>query len=353
MIEAALAAGLASEGSTSSCLGVVPTPTGGLDLRRRRGPGAVISASHNPYADNGIKLFAPVGASSPMPTRSASRPSSTASSPAPHPRWRPRPEPRSDRPLSVGSVAAMGRLVVDSIDGRRLDGMRVVVDCANGARRPTTPPRCCAASVPPSRSCTTVPTAATSTTDCGSTHPEDLQVRGGRPRCHLGLAFDGDADRVLAVDETGRPGRRRPDHRPVRDRPPRAGCTGRRHRRGHGDDQPRVPPGDGRRGASPWSRPRSATATSSRPSSGAAGSSAASSRVTSSSAIWPPPATACSPRLQLLDLVRASGRPLSELAAKAMTRFPQVLSNVRVAVPARRHRHRDVRHRRPGRARPG
>ena len=78
-------------------------------------------------------------------------------------------------------------------------------------------------------------------------------------------------------------------------------------------------------------RPRSATATCSRRSRPPAARSAASSPATSCWPTWPPPATACWPAPQLLDLLVRSGRPLSELAAAAMTQLPQVLVNVQVA----------------------
>ena len=113
-------------------------------------------------------------------------------------------------------------------------------------------------------SCHDAPDGVNINDGCGSTHPEALQrevVASGRD---AGLAFDGDADRVLAVDHTGRPGRRRPAHRHLRPRPPGAGRAGRRHGGRHRHDQPRLPPGHGRRTASPWSRPTSATATCSR-----------------------------------------------------------------------------------------
>ena len=80
---------------------------------------------------------------------------------------------------------------------------------------------------------------------CGSTHPEDLQARVLAVGADAGLAFDGDADRVLGVDADGRAGRRRSPHRHLRRGPSPAGRAGRRHRRGDGDGQPRLPLGHG------------------------------------------------------------------------------------------------------------
>ena len=90
---------------------------------------------------------------------------------------------------------------------------------------------------------------ATSTSGCGSTHPDELQTAVAARGADLGVAFDGDADRVLAVDGRGDARRRRPDHRPVRHRPagPRP-ASRERHGRGDRDVEPRVPPGDGEAG---------------------------------------------------------------------------------------------------------
>ena len=125
MLEAAFVAGLASEGVVVHRLGVVPTPVVAFEAARRDCLGAVISASHNAYRDNGIKLFARGGTKLPddveerieadvagaCPGPAASRPSSSTS--------------RTARPTATTSSAAL--------EGRRLDGLRIVVDAANGA----------------------------------------------------------------------------------------------------------------------------------------------------------------------------------------------------------------------------
>src|SRR5207302_6937819 len=133
MLEAALAAGLAAEGANVGLLGVLPTP-GVAWLSAADGcPAAVISASHNPYPDNGIKLFAPGGRklSDETETRLAAEVEALRS------------------PVlsgaQVGRVAPSAgteryeRALAASIEGRRLDGLRVIVDCANGAASAVAP----------------------------------------------------------------------------------------------------------------------------------------------------------------------------------------------------------------------
>ncbi len=199
-LEAALAGGLAAGGASPQTLGVVPTPTLAWACAQRSVPGAVISASHNPWADNGIKFFAAGGrkladeveeeleavldALLADPAQAVGALDEVPLAPAP-------------------GAAAWLDAVVASTEGRRLDGLRVVVDCANGASSALAPEalRRLGAHVEVLHA---APDGRNINAGCGSTHPDDVSRLVVDTGAHVGLAFDGDADRVLAVDETGR-----------------------------------------------------------------------------------------------------------------------------------------------------
>jgi phosphoglucosamine mutase len=203
LLEAALVAGLTSEGVDVSLLGVAPTPAVAWVAATQGIAGAVISASHNPFEDNGVKLFGTGGKKLDDETEAALeaelhrllRHEATA------------PARTGD---AVGTVVDArtevqnwARAVADSIDGRRLDGLRIVLDVANGAASEVGPVllRSLGADV-------TVLHAAPDGTNinagCGSTHPEELQRVVVEQGATAGIALDGDADRALAVDADGR-----------------------------------------------------------------------------------------------------------------------------------------------------
>jgi len=195
MLVAALAAGLASAGADVVDLGVVPTPTVAFHAQAFGCPAAVVSASHNPYTDNGIKLLAAGGKKLRDDVESAV--AARMSGPAPE---------RSPRVGRIGRHAdplgAYAAHVVASIEDRRLERMRLVIDCANGAASEVAPLvlRALGAEV-------TVLSAAPDGTNinagCGSTHPAPLQAAVLEAGADAGLAFDGDADRVVAVGGDG------------------------------------------------------------------------------------------------------------------------------------------------------
>lgn len=205
MLEAAVAAGVCAEGADAVLAGVVPTPAVAFASERDQVVGVVISASHNSFEDNGIKLFAPGGLKlSDDEQASVEAIIADALSGG----------DSGDEPVAIG--AAIGSLVADvslaseyasSIEGvtegRRLDGMRIVVDCANGAASAIAPGVLAdlGAEVIVTFS---EPDGVNINASCGSTHPEALQRAVVDEGAHLGLAFDGDADRLLAVDEQGR-----------------------------------------------------------------------------------------------------------------------------------------------------
>jgi phosphoglucosamine mutase len=190
-----LAIGLAAEGAVVRDAGVLPTPGLAFLASGAACPALMISASHNPWRDNGIKLFAPGG---------------RKLGDALERRVEEELRVRSLEPVPTGVVPALdgeshaGYLdhLIAAVGGRRLDGLRVVLDCANGAAYELGPAvfRALGADVVVMHA---APDGTNINEACGSTSPHDLQAAVVAERAHAGLAFDGDADRVLAVDERG------------------------------------------------------------------------------------------------------------------------------------------------------
>jgi len=196
MLEAALAAGIAEAGGQALLGGVLPTPAApllvahhGLDL------GAVISASHNPFSDNGVKFFAADGdkLSDEAEARIEARLEAGAGGSAAEP----------------GRVTAMHGTLEDYLRalGERfadldLAGRRILLDCANGATFRAAPEifRRLGASV---EAIAAGPDGRNINDGCGSTHVEALAAATARGGHDVGFAFDGDGDRVLAADRTG------------------------------------------------------------------------------------------------------------------------------------------------------
>ncbi len=206
-LEAALAAGLGDGGVAVATLGVVPTPAVAWTAAHLGALGAVISASHNSWPDNGIKFFAAGGRKLTESVESALEAELDAILAAARTDASSVADDASDRPggpVSPAEGGADGWLdsVVGSLDGRRLDGLRVVIDCANGAASRVAPEalRALGAEVDVLHA---EPDGRNINDGCGSTHPDDLRRRVVETGAAVGLAFDGDADRVLAVDETG------------------------------------------------------------------------------------------------------------------------------------------------------
>jgi phosphoglucosamine mutase len=201
MVEAALVAGLCAEGANVMLVGVVPTPAVAHLARTREAPAAVISASHNTYVDNGVKLFA--GGGRKIPTdleRRVERELLELASVAPDPG--PAGTGVGVASELKGGVEEYVTHVVATLEGRKLDGLHVVVDCANGAAFRAAPRilRELGARVEVLHA---APDGANINADCGSTHPAELQRTVVELGADAGLAFDGDADRVIAVDENG------------------------------------------------------------------------------------------------------------------------------------------------------
>jgi phosphoglucosamine mutase len=195
-LAAAVAAGLASSGVDVLLVGVLPTPglayltaTEDIDL------GVMLSASHNPMADNGIKFFARGGFK--LPDQVEDSIEALVGKP-----W--------DRPTGEGvgrvrtdhlAVLAYADHLVATAPGK-LEGLKVVLDCANGAASEVGPEafRTLGAEVVVTAA---APNGLNINDGVGSTHPEALQAAVVAEGADLGFAFDGDADRCLAVDHAG------------------------------------------------------------------------------------------------------------------------------------------------------
>ncbi|MDZ7603980.1 MAG: phosphoglucosamine mutase [Hoeflea sp.] len=200
MIENALVAGFTAAGVDVFLLGPIPTPAVAMLTRSLRADiGVMISASHNPYQDNGIKLFGPDGFK--------------LSDELEH-----RIEELMDEDihLQLARPELIGRAKrIDGVHDRyiefakrtlpkdiTLSGMRVVIDCANGAGYKVAP----AALWELGADVVAIgeePNGTNINLNCGSTHPVALARKVHEVRADIGIALDGDADRVLIVDETG------------------------------------------------------------------------------------------------------------------------------------------------------
>jgi phosphoglucosamine mutase len=201
MLESALAAGISQAGGDAFLAGVLPTPAASI-LVRRLGLdlAVVISASHNPWADNGIKFFGPDGRKLPDADEAAIE-EDVATLPA--------RAPGDDGQSPIGRVRELEGALDDYLrelsTAFRLDlrGRRVVLDCANGATYRVAPAifRRLGAEV---EAMAVDPDGRNINEGCGSTHPGPLAERVRELQADAGFAFDGDGDRVIAVDGGGR-----------------------------------------------------------------------------------------------------------------------------------------------------
>jgi len=200
MVEAALQAGFVSTGMNVFLLGPVPTPAVGMLTRSLRADlGVMISASHNPFPDNGIKLFGPDGFKlsdgieekiehliDNLTPRHLAAPDSLGRA---H-----RLEDARSRYIEILKRTFPRR--------HTLEGLKIVVDCANGAAYRTAPSilwelgaEVVAISMEPN--------GTNINQDCGSTHLEAIKARVLAEGADIGIALDGDADRVIVIDEKG------------------------------------------------------------------------------------------------------------------------------------------------------
>jgi phosphoglucosamine mutase len=202
MLEAALVAGLTAEGADVILAGVLPTPAVAYLAQSGDGPGAVISASHNPFFDNGIKFFARGGRKLTDDVEARVEAELEAFLSGPH--------PSGPAGAGVGTaheasepLANYGAHLQAALDGRRLDALHVVIDCGHGAATPVAFPVLdrLGAKVEVRNA---EPDGTNINAGCGATSPAGLQAEVVAAGAQAGLAFDGDADRLIAVDEKGR-----------------------------------------------------------------------------------------------------------------------------------------------------
>lgn len=198
MFESALEAGLSAAGVDIELLGPMPTPgVAYLTRTLRAQAGIVISASHNPFQDNGIKFFSAGGAKLPDDVELAI-------------------EAELDSPMRTVDSAHLGRArrIGDAVGryiefckstvtmGLRLKGLRIVIDCAHGATYQIAPSVFAELGAEVSTiGCQ--PDGLNINDGCGSTHPGALVEAVLRRGADLGIAFDGDGDRVVMVDDKG------------------------------------------------------------------------------------------------------------------------------------------------------
>jgi phosphoglucosamine mutase len=203
LLASALAAGIAAQGSDVVDIGVAPTPVLAWVAERERRPGMVVSASHNPFPDNGVKVFAAGGVKVDDDVERAieARWAELAEDPA----ALARPEGAEVGVVSLGGSALLDGYIDhldEAVEHRRLDGLRLVLDCANGAAFELAPRafRSLGADVV---ALGVEPDGCNINAGCGSTAPAILAGAVAELGADLGLAFDGDADRVIAVDASG------------------------------------------------------------------------------------------------------------------------------------------------------
>jgi phosphoglucosamine mutase len=197
LLEAALAAGIAAEGVDVDLLGVLPTPAVAHASAAEALPAAVITASHNPFADNGVKLFA--GGGRKLPDDVETRIEQELHSLGP-------PAAAGDEVGRVTHRAGAGERYVEHLcrmfPSGDLAGVKVVVDGANGAMSAVAP-------IALSRLGAIVhpihvdPDGSNINAECGATYPAAVAEAVVHHGADVGLAFDGDGDRLIAVDHLG------------------------------------------------------------------------------------------------------------------------------------------------------
>jgi len=200
MLEAALVAGLNSVGADALLAGVVPTPAVACLVKDLGASGGVvISASHNPAPDNGLKLFAADGykPDDSLEERIEEAILGTGCDDV-------RPQGAGigiSLPVDDASIR-YGAFVRKSVPGMSLHGMKIAVDCANGASFRTTPTvlRELGADLVLSHA---EPDGMNINEACGSTHPEEIARLVKESGALIGISHDGDADRLVLADETG------------------------------------------------------------------------------------------------------------------------------------------------------
>ncbi|QHS52179.1 phosphoglucosamine mutase [Edaphobacter sp. 12200R-103] len=203
-IASQLTAGLAAGGATVESAGVITTPAiAYLTQARGFAAGIVISASHNPWHDNGIKVFGPDGYKLPDATELAiedeifRRVGDQAGSSA-------AVAGQQTPPVNEADRADYIRFLLAAVPGLSLDDRRIVVDCANGAASAVAPELFAQLGGKEIVLTHTSPDGRNINEGCGALHPEIVAAQVRHYNASLGITFDGDADRALFADELGR-----------------------------------------------------------------------------------------------------------------------------------------------------
>lgn len=204
LLQAALSAGMAAEGFDVVDVGVLPTPAVAYLSAERGVPAAVISASHNPFWDNGIKFFGPGGGKLDDDTERALE--TTLVGIAGGTEGDAKRLTGAELGTTLSDHGAGGRYeqyLLNCLHGRRLGGLRVALDCAHGAAFASAPRVFRAAGAELVAILGDRPDGTNINQGYGSTDPQRLAEAVLATRADIGLAFDGDADRVIAVDGDG------------------------------------------------------------------------------------------------------------------------------------------------------
>ncbi|HEX5234313.1 MAG TPA: phosphoglucosamine mutase [Silvibacterium sp.] len=200
-IAAVLAAGLTSAGATVESAGVITTPAIAYLARKHRfAAGIVVSASHNPWHDNGIKIFGGDGYKLPDATELGIEEEIFR-----HLALSPAPDVEKLRPPMVNERyrADYEAFLIAAVPGLDLNGLKLVVDCANGAA--STIALELFARLGGNAYFTHVhPNGRNINADCGALHPEIVAAETKAHRADIGITFDGDADRAMFADANGR-----------------------------------------------------------------------------------------------------------------------------------------------------
>ena len=200
-IAAALTAGLAAGGATVESAGVIPTPAVAFLARAHKfSAGVVISASHNPWQDNGIKLFGPDGYKLPDATELAIEAEIFRRLESQN------LEPRTSNPgpnINEADRAEYIRSLLAAVSGLSLDGQRIVIDCANGAASAIAPQLFAELGGTVILSYAS-PNGRNINENCGALYPKTVAEEVVAQRATMGITFDGDADRAMFADENGK-----------------------------------------------------------------------------------------------------------------------------------------------------
>ncbi len=199
MLQNALVSGICAAGADAYCTGVIPTPAVAILTKKKNAmAGVVISASHNPFNDNGIKFFNADGRKLPDAIEDEIAQCMEEIDSLP-----PATKEKIGRVYEYEKAKEIYQEFIKEKTNARFDGLKVVVDCSNGAASLVAPEilRSLGADLTVIHN---TPDGVNINAQCGSTHMESLQKKVVETGADLGLAYDGDADRLQAVDHTGR-----------------------------------------------------------------------------------------------------------------------------------------------------